>query len=226
MCVSAKQIDIAVRLVNGSEEVVALDKKWTDIVVTEGGKAKRKLSPNDRLRIVIDGVMHDKDSTIAAIKKTDEAILLLSREWDGTNAMSKEKAEPSKESDGKASEGSDEEPENEAEDPTPEESDGRVPIRIWWMPQITEDEVNERHAKKVKKDKRLRKQAEKAKNRAERFGSFADMFDETSFVGKYLNNKVNSWDDRAQELEDEMAGKKMVGGDMQLRSSIFVGGAA
>jgi hypothetical protein len=218
MCVSAKQIDIAVRLVNGSEEVVALDKKWTDIVVTEGGKAKRKLSPNDRLRIVIDGVMHDKDSTIAAIKKTDEAILLLSREWDGTNAMSKEKAEPSKESDGKASEGSDEEPENEAEDPTPEESDGRVPIRIWWMPQITEDEVNERHAKKVKKDKRLRKQAEKAKNRAERFGSFADMFDETSFVGKYLNNKVNSWDDRAQELEDEMAGKKMVGGAIETKA--------
>ena len=84
-------------------------------------------------------------------------------------------------------------------------------IRIWWMPQITQDEVEQRHQQKLKNEKKLRAQANRMKKAAERLGSFADMFDETGFIGKWLNKKVDALDEKSAKLEAEMEGKKILG---------------
>ena len=55
-------------------------------------------------------------------------------------------------------------------------------IRIWWMPQITEDEVEQRHQQKMKREKKLRSEAKLARKSAERVAYFADMFDETGYA--------------------------------------------
>eukprot|EP00943_MAST-04B_sp_MAST-4B-sp1_P006994 g6994.t1 len=49
------------------------------------------------------------------------------------------------------------------------------------------------------------------KKSAEKLASFADMFDETGFIGKWLNKKVDALDQKAAKLQAEMEGKKILG---------------
>ena len=78
------------------------------------------------------------------------------------------------------------------------------------MPQITEDEVEQRHQQKMKREKKLRSEAKLARKSAERVAYFADMFDETGFIGKWLNKKVEWWDNKCAALEAEIEGKKLL----------------
>ena len=80
-------------------------------------------------------------------------------------------------------------------------------VRVWWMPQITEDETNARHDVKVRKEKQFRVKADRYKRYADRLGAIADAFDEEGTIGKYLNRKVDSFDAKAEEFEAQLSGE-------------------
>eukprot|EP00949_MAST-11_sp_MAST-11-sp1_P000038 g38.t1 len=59
-------------------------------------------------------------------------------------------------------------------------------VYLWWMPPITEDEIEQRHKDQEKRRKKLQKEQRRLKKKKERMAMLAENFDEDSAIGKRL----------------------------------------